>query len=205
MNRPGRKFSGKSAVLGAVSLVLLVAVMTGVFRPAPLPPITAAGENPPALVVFDIDGTLTGDVLAVASPREHAVEAVDVFARHGFGIVYLSARFPWFSSRLPQWLDRHGFPEGPVFVAQSIGDNQGPLRFKQGMLEQLKRSGWSFAAAFGDSSSDFQAYANVGIPRERVFALKREGKAQCEPGPWVQCLDGWGEHLTLLAKQQQAP
>lgn len=161
----------------------------------------SADDGARELVVFDIDGTLTPDVFSTELPREHAAETVDLFAKNGLRVVYLSARFPWFSARLPDWLNQHEFAEGPVFVAQSIGDNRKPSRFKLTILKKLKRDGWRFAAAYGDSSTDFSAYSNAGIPKERIFALKREGEEQCEPGPWAECLEGWNDHFFFLAGQ----
>lgn len=179
--------------------ILLLVLLPAACSPPPLPKMMAADGGARELVVFDIDGTLTPDVFSTRLPREHAAETVDLFAKNGLHVVYLSARFPWFSSRLPDWLSQHEFAEGPVFAAQSIGDNRKPSRFKLTILEELKRDGWRFAAAYGDSSTDFLAYSDAGIPKERIFALKREGERQCEPGPWAECLDGWDEHFHLAA------
>jgi len=53
-------------------------------------------------------------------------------------------------------------------------------------------------AAYGDSTSDFDAYAEVGISEDRVFALRREGETSCEPGKWKKCLGGWNEHIGFI-------
>ncbi|TDG12800.1 hypothetical protein E2F43_14655 [Seongchinamella unica] len=182
-------------------LALVLAVMTVACSPAPLPTIPAASDSAQRLVVFDVDGTLTPGVFSAVLPREHAAEAVDMLTENGLRVIYLSARFPWFSSRLAHWLSEHGFAEGPVFVAQSIADNRNPSRFKLAILEAFKREGWQFAAAYGDSSTDFAAYSDAGIPRERIFALKRSGEDRCEPGPWAECLDGWGDHIPFVASR----
>lgn len=54
-------------------------------------------------------------------------------------------------------------------------------------------------AAEQGSSSDFEAYTRAGIPRERVFALRRVGAAGCQPGAWVACLPGWEAQRQALS------
>ena len=66
------------------------------------------------------------------------------------------------------------------------------------LLAAYVRQGWRLAWAYGDSSTDFEAYAQAGVPKERVYALKRRGDDQCQPGAWQACLDGWEPHLAAI-------
>jgi hypothetical protein len=58
--------------------------------------------------------------------------------------------------------------------------------------------GWRLSYAFGDSPTDFVAYQRAGLPRKRVFALKRKGRSTCEEGVYGACLDGWREYLEAV-------
>jgi hypothetical protein len=155
-------------------------------------------------VVFDIDGTLTPRVHTIYTARMDAAEVANVLADKGYLIVYLSARVRSFSAGIPSWLKENGFPDGSIRVARTVQDRKHPGAFKTGVLEQFIHRGWTFELAYGDSSTDFEAYATVGIPKERVFALLREGDKACQPGEWNACLAGWTEHLDFI-RQSVAP
>jgi len=146
-------------------------------------------------VVFDIDGTLTTKVHAIRTPRDGAAEAVRAFADGGYLVVYLTARLSLFQWHIPGWLERHGFPDGRIHVTQSRDDRKHPESFKQRVLEAYTANGWTLVAAYGDSSTDFEAYANAGLPRNRVFALKCEGAEACQAGAWAGCYATWPEQM----------
>lgn len=149
-------------------------------------------------VVFDIDGTLTPKVVAVGKVRPDAAEVASTLAGKGYLIIYLSARVKALSSGIPAWLSENGFPDGIIRIAETAQERRHPATFKEGVLTELIEQGWNVRYAYGDSSTDFEAYAAVGIPRERVFALLREGKKACQPGEWNTCLVGWTEHLDFI-------
>lgn len=176
----------KTGTLLATSLLLLASACT--LLPADVP-ATRAGHQ--QAVVFDIDGTLTPTPRAIRTAREDAASAAQRFADQGYQIVYLSARVRLLQSGIPGWLHDHGFPEGVIHVPQGRADSGDHAAFKTRILQQYRDKGWRFAAAFGDSSTDFQAYAAAGIPPERVFALRRAGADACQPGAWQACLPAW--------------
>lgn len=149
-------------------------------------------------VVFDIDGTLTTRVHAIRNTRTGAVSAVEAFAAAGFTVIYLSARHPLFQWHIPHWMERHGFPDGRIHVTESKTHRDDHASFKHGVLDEYRANGWQFVAAYGDSTTDFEAYANAGIERNRVFALRREGAADCEPGPWTECFANWPEQMKVI-------
>ncbi|MDO8266424.1 MAG: hypothetical protein Q7T32_01145 [Moraxellaceae bacterium] len=155
--------------------------------------------RPDQAVVFDIDGTLTPRPRSIFTPREDAASAVRRFADRGYKIIYLSARVRPLQSGIPEWLAEHGFPEGSIHVPQSHADSADHAAFKTRILQRYQQNGWHFVAAYGDSSTDFEAYAAVGIDKNRVYALQRAGQPACQPGPWRQCLTSWTEHLGSLA------
>lgn len=173
--------------IAVIFLILLVGCTT--LQSSKIQPAPEGGKA----VVFDVDGTLTPRPVEIWTVRAGAADAVWRYADKGFKIVYLSARIPMFQSGLPEWLRKNGFPGGYIFVPESLQEPNNPAEFKTKILRQLIAHGWLIVAAYGDSSSDFEAYANVGIPMANVFALKREGASECQPSRWSKCLDGWKE------------
>ncbi len=159
--------------------------------------------NPPAAqtqaVVFDIDGTLTPAVASVFVARDGAAEAVRAYAAKGYQIIYLSTRTGWLSAGIPAWLRKNGFPDGSVHVAQTRDERDHPDAYKTRVLKAFIAQGWRLRYAYGDSSTDFAAYAASGIPKDHVFALRRRGKSECQPGIAAACLAGWTEHLGFVA------
>ncbi|WP_144375350.1 LNS2 domain-containing protein [Thiolapillus brandeum] len=146
-------------------------------------------------VVFDIDGTLTPTPMAIFTAREDAAEAVRAYADDGYKIIYLSARVRQLQSGIPGWLEAHHFPEGSIHVPQNPEDSSDPAAFKKRILDTYKARGWRLVAGFGDSSTDFQAYRDAGLQKNRIFALKHEGETSCQPGTWARCLNSWSEYL----------
>ena len=179
-----------------ILLMVMLCSSCAQLPPAPIP--GAPPEQQAHAVVFDIDGTLTPRVFAVFDARPDAANAVNTFAGKGYAIFYLSTRTRWLSAGIPGWLDKHHFPKGSVHVAQSDEDRRHPYDFKKRKLEEFIDRGWVLEFAYGDSSTDFAAYADVGIPKERVFALLRNGAPGCEGGDWNACLYGWTQHLEFI-------
>lgn len=178
-------------------LIATLALLAGActLLPTTVPATSAATRH---AVVFDIDGTLTPTPRAVRTAREDAAAAARRFAEQGVQVVYLSARVRLLQAGIPDWLQDNGFPPGPVHVPQDRADSRDHAAFKTRILQQYRDKGWRFLAAYGDSSTDFQAYAAVGIAPERVFALRRAGDDACQPGTWRQCLPSWTAHLGAL-------
>lgn len=195
-----RAFISRPVRIFAFSLLILLC--TGcTLKPHEVIPATP-GHN--LAVVFDIDGTLTTRVLAIRDTRKGAVAAVQAYAHAGYRIIYLSARHPLFQWHIPGWLERHGFPEGSVHVTESREHRNDHASFKHGVLNEYRANGWVLVAAYGDSSTDFDAYADAGIDKDRVFALRREGAEACEPGAWAECFANWPEQMGLIGELIQA-
>lgn len=160
---------------------------------------TATAEQDQA-VVFDIDGTLTTRIHAIRDARQGAVAAVQAYAEAGYLVVYLTARTPLFQFHIPGWLERHDFPAGPIHVTESREHRSDLAAFKQGVLEDYRAHGWTLVAAYGDTVTDFEAYAGAGLPRARVFALRREGETTCDPGAWTACFATWPEQMDVIGE-----
>lgn len=151
-------------------------------------------------VVFDIDGTLTPTVMKYQIVRKHAARAAQIFASQGYEIIYLSARVPFLQNGIPDWLKENGFPRGSIHVIDAADYLKNHAKFKKAVLRKFQAKGWKVVFAYGDSSTDFEAYADVGIPQQHVFALRREGDNECQPGTWQTCLNGWAEHINSISQ-----
>ena len=167
-----------------------------------LPPtaVPVAQQKHSNAVVFDIDGTLTPTVMKIWKARGDAAKAAHIYAKMGYKIIYLSARVAFFQANIPGWLEENGFPNGTIHVTETDEDASDHAKFKSRILRKYRANGWKVVFAYGDSSSDFEAYASVGIPKAHVYALRREGDTNCQPGIWKDCLNGWKEHVDSIEK-----
>ena len=183
--------------------LLLPIIAVSLWGRAQIPPAEVPPPSPRQgqAVVLDIDGTLTPLNISVYEPRPDAAKAVSTLSKKGYKIVYVTTRVPLFQSGLPDWLRQNGFPDGNLHVAQSGEERDHPDKFKARVLKAYLQRGWRLAYAYGDSSSDFTAYADAGIPKSRVFALKRRGSKDCQDGIFQTCLEGWTEHLPYIERE----
>lgn len=177
-------------VLSLVVLLSGCALTPDEVQKAPVPQAKA--------VVFDIDGTLTPDVLSVFKARPFASKSAHLYADKGYEIIYLSARVKILQSNIPGWLKKHDFPDGAVHVTETAEDKNDHAYFKTRILNEYVSNGWKLSYAYGDSSTDFEAYAAAGIPAVRVYALQRKGDEQCQLGIYHACLKSWEEHLDYI-------
>ena len=179
-------------------LLMMLAAGCATLPPAGVPPSPQA-QRP--IVVFDIDGTLTPHNLHAFEVRPGAVQALRAYADKGYQVVYITTRVPLFQAMLPGWLGNSGFPAGPLHVAQSAGERDDAAGFKAAVLARYQAAGWRLAYAYGDSPSDFDAYARAGLPPSRVFALQRRYARACEDGAYGTCLPGWVAHLAFVERE----
>lgn len=181
--------------------IFTFSIMSCTLRPFDVPLATESDQA----VVFDIDGTLTPDLFSIYTARENAANAVQQYASNGYTIVYLSARFRWLQSGIPQWLEDNAFPPGHIHVPQSFSDRRNAESFKTRTLKAYQSKGWQFFAAYGDSSTDFAAYNDANIAASRIFALQRSDEDFCQPGIWAACLSSWSSHLTKIRQILNQP
>lgn len=180
-----------------IASIVLAALCVAGCAKLPSTPVDAP-LRPGKVVVFDIDGTLTPENIDVLEVRKDAVNVVKAYSDKGYRILYLTARSLHLQQPIPYWLNRYGFPKGDLQTAQTSQDRKDPATFKANMLENYKKVGWKIAFAYGDSTTDFQAYERAGIAKEHVFALLRENDKQCQPGVYSICLKGYTEHLPFV-------
>lgn len=159
-----------------------------------------------ASAVFDIDGTLTTGTGAVDffTARPDAARAVSLYVDKGYLVVYLTARPNLFRDFTESWLREKGFPEVPLYLADEILLDA-PDRTGAYKLETLRRLETEedrvFLYGYGDSTTDFAAYNQAGIPVPQTFALLRRGEAACQDGAYGNCLPGYTDHLATIEDQ----
>ena len=136
------------------------------------------------VVVADIDGTLTssenafpvavffgGDVAA----NPGSVRTLQYLASSGYQIIYLTARADRFVEATRAWLDRQGFPPGPLRLARALVTMPGDatIAYKTGVLQRLAAR-FEISAGFGNRSSDVIAYTAVGVAPAHIFIKATE-------------------------------
>ncbi|MCC7076982.1 MAG: hypothetical protein IT198_07640 [Acidimicrobiia bacterium] len=177
------------ATTGAIALVAVITV--------PGPPTSAAAEDSCTqelrAVATDIDETLTTSdaewLLSILDPKHDAAErssAAEVFrayAERGYRIVYVTARPD--GLRLPSgattraatlaWLEAHDFPTDPgstyLYQAPDVLSALLPRGYKASVVEALEDDGYTVDFAYGNALTDFQAFLDAGIPKDRVFSI----------------------------------
>ncbi len=170
-----------------------------------LPPPPGPGTGAP-VVVFDIDGTLTDDELS-STPHPGAADAVNAYVAKGYDVVYVTARWDLAQrSSTESWLADNGFPHEELYMASSLlVDDASKADYKTQTLTSIEANRAQVAYAYGDSSSDFTAYANVGVPTAQVWALQRASASSCQTGAWAACLPDYVAHLTTIQALPAVP
>lgn len=190
----------------AGGLVLALAVVGGAgCKPLPPPPPPPPDDAAP-VVVFDIDGTLTDDELT-ETPHPGATQAVNAYVEKGYDVVYVTARWDLIlRGSTESWLADNGFPDEELYMAPSLlVTEESRVEFKTDTLTDIEAAKDQVVYAYGDSSSDFDAYANVGVPASKVFALQRASASECQPGVWATCLPDYVGHLSYINAQPTVP
>ena len=134
------------------------------------------------VIVTDIDGTLTiadeelfkeiDDGNYDPIENASASRMMNVWFEKGYHIVYLTARPHVFRAETRQWLDRHAYPPGPVISANSLVFGESARQYKRTWCNRvLDDFGWDVVAAYGNETSDIDAYEDAGIPKSITFIV----------------------------------
>jgi hypothetical protein len=148
-----------------------------------------------AVVVFDIDGTITtGDgeltrelVAATVGDDYHpriragAVDTVRARVVAGALPVYITARPDLLVRRTRDWLASEGLPPGPVRFQSSVAATASKCRtrrYKERVIRGLISEGLSVIAAYGNAVTDIDAYLGAGLDKKRIFIVGPHGGEQ---------------------------
>lgn len=159
------------------------------------------------VVITDIDGTLTtddaelfeqvGDPAYVPRMKRAAAALMQAWAAKGYTIIYLTARPHVLRGETRTWLRDLGYPVGPVITAASLAD---PAGYKRRWIARLLATfGWIPAAAYGNATTDIEAYAAAGIPKDVTFII---GEHAGEDGTVAIAGDDYTDHLATFVRAQ---
>ncbi len=176
-----------------------------------LAPCTIPGRA----IVTDIDATLTTSdnefltqlLVPGTDPAERpgANELISAYADRGYFIVYLTSRpdgapmATGTTTRVAtlQWLTEHGFPVDPertrLELAPGLVFGASSAAYKGDALIAMQDEGFVFDFAYGNATSDIDAYEAAGIPKTATFIIGPEaGVSNTMPIAG----DGWIEHAS---------
>jgi phosphatidate phosphatase PAH1 len=167
--------------------------------------------------VTDVDGTLTtgdeellvdlfADLFGPLWTGDHVPEAwpgaallTRALVARGQVLVYLTGRPYWLTGKTRGWLADGGFAEGPLHVADSneeaLPTAGGVGAFKQAFLAGLAARGYLLDEAYGNATTDVQAYAGAGLPTSATFVIGPNGGS----GGTVAVSGGWEARAAAVA------
>ncbi len=155
------------------------------------------------VVVSDIDGTLTlsdeefvqENIQADYDQKEApgASQLMNAWAEKGYFPVYLTARPKFYGQMTRFWLERHGFPLGPLVTAEERVSGDDTVAYKAGALtHQTDDLQWQIMAAYGNATTDIGAYEEAGVNKDVTFVFGKYGGTE---GTVAIPEEGYGEHI----------
>lgn len=148
------------------------------------------------VVVYDLDGTLTtgnrGIIMQIAlglfgvTTEPQQINGSSALCNYWVGKgclpVYASGRSGIYCNITRQWLRRHGFPPGLLFLtdgvlpampfrASPIGLQSAESFKYRSLLGLVVKGGVEIAGGYGDIESDRSVYSNLGVPRIYIKPL----------------------------------
>lgn len=151
-------------------------------------------------VVFDIDGTLTtgdgelfkeifGQLTGGYEPEMYADAntVVNLYASKGYLVIYLTGRPEMLHKISRAWLAKNKFPDGVVHLtdteSQALPFDSFVKAYKRDYLLFLKNTvGLEIVAAYGNASTDIDAYEEAGIDKAHTFIIgKNAGDKNTQP------------------------
>lgn len=179
-------------------------------------------EDEQPAIVTDIDETLTTSdaefFMQLSDPtydpmeREGGAAMINAYADLGYRIMYLTAR----SEDLDvtdsdetsheitvRWLEEHGYPLDPdttlVVLSDTLVVGDATTAYKAAALMDQQAMGWRFDYAYGNATTDIDAYAEAGIDVAATFIIGEHagegGTVAIEGEDW---LDHTAEHLPTV-------
>lgn len=131
--------------------------------------LSAAGHR--TTIVLDIDDTLSHTdyfdlILQTGREKSRPLRGAGEAVRHlaeQFDLVYLTSRPTYLLPATASWLDRNGFPPGPVYTADRVAELLNVRRYKTRYLAELLKRHPHACIGIGDRSSDARAYRANGM------------------------------------------
>ena len=177
-----------------------------ILKLSPAPLLAAARAKDTEFVVIDLDHTVVDSsffhvLLGNPTPMANSVEVTKRIAK-SYSIIYLTHRPDLLTQKSKAWLDRHGYPTGPLLVSEltdAFGDSG---KFKTAKLKAVKKSYPNVKFGIGDKLSDAQAYVDNGLTAYLIPHYKEKPEDMSEMARDIRKLrgrdrlnvvDGWRE------------
>lgn len=162
------------------------------------------------VIITDIDGTLTlsDDELfkqiddEAYTPVENGSASIlmNTWADKGYQVVYLTARPHAFRTETRGWLGDLDYPLGPVITANELVFGDSARQYKRAWVNRVvNQLGWQVVAAYGNATSDIDAYEDAGIPKNVTFIVGENAGVAETIG--IENND-YGAHITDFVQQQ---
>lgn len=177
-------------------------------------------EVPGLAIVTDIDETLTTSdsefvtqlLTGAHEPAERPGGAalISAYAERGYFVLYLTSRPEGAPVGLSgestteatlRWLTEHGYPVDPtrtrLTLAPGLVFGDSSAEYKGGALVEMQEGGFEFAYAYGNATSDIDAYEQAGISKDVTFIIGTEAGTDgtvAIPG------EGWVDHLAAYVE-----
>lgn len=182
-------------VRSAVVAVLMVAAATAAVTAASPAGATAMAtcDVERHVVVTDVDETLTTSdaenlhqILDPSYDQKQRADASATFEAYhdkGYWIAYVTARPETlvlrdgrpYRTATDQWFSAHGFPHpdgvSDVYFSPDLLSSLLPRGYKGEVVKALQAAGFQVDYAYGNASTDFQAYADAGLPLDHTFSI----------------------------------
>jgi len=124
------------------------------------------------VIVVDVDNTICETVvekLIFGGGKEPTLRPIAdsketmVRLAQQYEILYVTARPRRVLEATREWLDKHGFPPGPVLTAPGVGPSLKPTETKIDIIGNLKKDWPNILIGIGNSATDAQAYGKCGM------------------------------------------
>ncbi len=156
-----------------------------------------------SVAVTDIDGTITWSenaVIKTVIKRSHDIahrpDAPEALKALPYPIVYTTARGDVQTAVTRSWLERHGFPRGPLKMAKGLFAKPGASAIAH-KTNVLKSFTVPIAMGIGNRKSDVTAYTAIGLAAKKIFIhlpeYAQELKADLDAGKAI----GFAEYAKL--------
>ncbi len=150
----------------------------------------AVSASTTTVIVTDIDETLTTldseflqqiiDPTHDPAMRPDANTLMQAYHDLGYRIIYLTARGQYLylldgtsaTDATTNWLTEHGFPFDPadVYLSPTVYELD-PATYKTGVIEGLQAEGYTVAWAYGNATTDMEAYQDSVVPNDQIFLV----------------------------------
>ncbi len=162
------------------------------------------------IVLTDIDETMTiadEEIFLQISDESYdqvekafSVELTQAWAEKGYQMVYLTARPHLFRAETRSWLEQHGYANGPMITAPELVLGESARQYKREWVNRLINDlGWNIVAAYGNASSDIDAYEDAGLDKATTFIIGENAGAN---GTTAIQNDSYAAHIETYVKQQ---